>query len=110
MEIVDDDAISATEALAAMDGLGEEDLTESQQRAVEYLRKHVPVQDRDTFEELAEELADLDVFKDDQIVKIIETLPRTEQEVRTLFSKERIKLDDSDIDDVISFVESVEAA
>lgn len=110
MDILNDDAISATDALAAMDGLDEEELSEPQRRALEYLRKHVPVQDTDTFQELADELADLDAFKDDQIIKIIETLPRTEQEVRTLFSKERIKLEDSDIDDVISFVESVEAA
>lgn len=108
MEIVSKETISPTEVLSVLEG--SEDPNEAQRETLEYLKKHLAVSDMDTLEELREELEALDTFKDDQILKIIETLPMSEREVRTLFSKERIKLEDSDIERVIEFSESVSSA
>lgn len=106
MEILSTERISPTEVLDHLSEL--EEPNTRQQQALEYLQKHVSVKDADTLEELKKELEELDAFKDDQILKIIEILPRTEQEVRTLFSKERIKLEDQDIDRVLQFADSVQ--
>lgn len=105
MDIVSTERISPTNVLHYLSD--QEDLKPRQQQALEYLQKHVAVQDEETLDELKEELKELDTFKDDQILKIIEILPGTEQEVRTLFSKERIKLEDSDVDQVLQFSSSV---
>lgn len=108
MNVVSDDAISATEALDALASVDDE-LTDSQQRTLEHLKKHLAVQDMETFAELEQELEEMDLFKPEHIIKIIETMPTTAQEVRTLFAKERIKLDDDDIEQIIAFAESVDA-
>lgn len=105
MKILSREHVSPTEVLNRL--ADREDLKTRQQTALEHLQKHTTVQDEDTVEALVEELEELDVFSTPQIIKIIEVLPTTEQEVRSLFSKERIKLDDSDIEQVIEFSESV---
>ncbi len=105
MEILSTEVISPTQTLQHLSD--REELNDRQRNTLEYLQKHVRVKDPGTVEELQQELAELDAFKDDHILKIIEILPRTEEEVRTLFSKERIKLEDEDIDSVIAFSESV---
>lgn len=107
MNVVSDTAISATEALGALQDLDE--MTDSQRRTLEHLTRHLSVQDMETFAELEQELEEMDLFRPEHIIKIIETLPTTEQEVRTLFQKERIKMDDDDIEQVIAFAESVQA-
>ncbi|MDY6773898.1 MAG: hypothetical protein SVS85_01760, partial [Candidatus Nanohaloarchaea archaeon] len=60
-----------------------------------------------TDERMQEELDGLESLKDEHILKIIETLPRSEQEVNALFSKERVKLDDSEVEKIVEFAESV---
>lgn len=105
MEILSKQNISPTEALQHLEDC--DDLNNRQRTALEHLQKHATVEDEDTLDELVEELKELDMFTDDQIIKIIDVLPESEQEVRTLFSKERIKLEDTDIDDIIDFSESV---
>lgn len=108
MEVLSRENISPTEALKRLSDEEEENLERRQRSALEHLKKHVTVEDEETFEELRDELKELDTFTDDQIIKVIDVLPQTEQEVRTLFSKERIKLDDSDIQQVLDFAESVD--
>ncbi len=107
MKVVSDTPVSATEALEALGSI--DDLTDAQRETLEHLTRHLAVQDMETFAELEQELEEMDLFKPQHIIKIIETLPTTEQEVRTLFQKERIKLDDEDIERIIAFAESVEA-
>ncbi len=105
MEIVSTETISPTEVLNRLSD--RDDLNTRQRNALEQLQKHVTVEDEETFDELVEELNELDMFTDDQIIKIIDVLPAHEQEVRTLFSKERIKLEDDDIDNIVDFTQSV---
>lgn len=105
MEIISKQNISPTEVLNTL--ADRDDLNARQHAALEHLQKYVTIDDEETLEELVEELKELDTFTDDQILKIIDVLPRSEQEVRSLFSKERIKLDDSDVDNIIDFSRSV---
>lgn len=105
MDVVSRKNVTATEVLDYLED--DEELTQQQQTALEYLQKHVTIQDAESAEKLMDELEDLDAFTDKQIIKILEVLPTTEREVRSLFSKERIKLDDSNIENVINFSESV---
>ncbi len=107
MQINTRTAMSTTAVLQHLQEL--EELHPVQQETLEYLSRNVAVEDMGTFEELVEELTAMDSFREEHILKIIETLPRSEQEVRTLFSKERIKLDDGEIEDIVSFVESIDA-
>ncbi len=107
MEIVSEKKISPTEVLSLLEEL--EDRNEAQSRTLEHLKRNLAVQDPDTFEELFKEIAEEDVFRDEHILKILETLPMSEREVNALFSKERIKLDDSDIERVIEFSQSIGA-
>lgn len=107
MDIKSRDPISPT---AVLDHLQElEELHGVQRDTLEYLTRNLAVDDTETFEELEEELAEMDSFREEHIIKIIETLPRSEQEVRTLFSKERVKLEDGEIDEIVQFVESIGA-
>jgi len=108
MEILSEETITSTQVLNHLKQRDDEELNERQRRALEYLRKHVAVQDEETVDELLDELAELDLLREDQMIKLLEVLPRTEPEVRTLFSKERIKLEDGDIDRLVQFTDSVE--
>lgn len=105
MEIESRTPVSAAQVLQRLEEI--EEPGRVQRDTVEHLRKHLAVQATDTFDEMREELEGLDSFRDDHIIKIIETLPRSEQEVNALFSKERVKLDDSEIQEVVKFAESV---
>lgn len=105
MEILSKQNISPTEVLNRLSD--RDDLNGRQRTALEHLQKHATVENEETLDELVEELKEMDMFTDDQIIKIIDVLPGSEQEVRTLFSKERIKLEDTDIDNIIDFSESV---
>ncbi len=106
MNIISRESISPTAVLNVL--AKRDDLGPRQRTALEHLQKYVTVEDEETFDELVEELKGLDTFTEDQIIKIIDVLPETEPEVRSLFSKERIKLEDSDIDNVIDFSRSVQ--
>ncbi|MDY6776946.1 MAG: hypothetical protein SVQ76_02460 [Candidatus Nanohaloarchaea archaeon] len=105
MEIASEDYVSPAEVLERLDGL--EERNTSQDRALEYMKKHLAVKDPETVEKLLEELEDLESLKRKHRLKIIETLPRSEAEVKALFSKERVKLDDSEVERIIDFSESV---
>lgn len=105
MKVLSKEYVSPAHVLNQLSGRDE--LKRRQQSTLEHLKKHLVVDDEGTVEELVGELEDMDTFNDAQVLKIIEVLPMSEREVRALFSKERIKLDDSDIQAVIDFSESV---
>ncbi|MDY6766062.1 MAG: hypothetical protein SVW77_01735 [Candidatus Nanohaloarchaea archaeon] len=105
MEVTSQTPVSATRVLDTLREV--EDRNEVQEETLEHLTKHLAVHDTGTLDELLEELDAVDGLRDEHRFKIIETLPRSGMEVRTLFSKERIKLEDSDIDQIVDFAESV---
>ncbi|MFB6265748.1 MAG: hypothetical protein ABEI07_01550 [Candidatus Nanohaloarchaea archaeon] len=105
MEIKTREPVSPAEVLQKLEE--EDELNPSQRRAREFLEKHLAVKDVETSKKLVEELEEMDALKDRHILKIIETLPQSEAEVNALFSKERIKLEDGQVQEIIDFSESV---
>lgn len=107
MEIIKKEDTTPLEALNTLESKDEEKLSHEQTICLEFLRKHLKLKDEKTIEELKKELEEMDKFKEHHLDKIIEILPETEDEVKALFSKERIKLEDSDIEKVIEVCKSV---
>lgn len=98
-----------SDPLEALDVLGERDdasLNHAQQIGLEYLRKNLRIKDRESFEELRKELAEIDSLKDKHVLKLLEILPEHEEEVQAIFSKERVKLDDTEIQDIVDICRS----
>lgn len=107
IEILNSEYSDPWKALEVLEERDEEELTQEQKICLEFLRKHLKIKDKKTIEELRKEIGDINKFKDHHIDKIIEILPQSEEEVRALFSKERIKLEDNDIEKVIEICSSV---
>lgn len=105
MKIVDTQDATPVEVMQAL-SQDEDSLKPAQKMNLNYLRRNLKVQDEDSFAELQEELGEVDDLKDKHILKLLEILPEHEQEVNTIFSKERIKLDDSDVEQIVEICRS----
>ncbi len=108
MEIKDEEFAYPVEALQTLKDREEEELSHEQKIALENLSRHTHVEDLETLEELHDELSEIDSLKEKHIYKLLEILPRHESTVRAVFSKERVKLEDSEIDEILSVCQSVE--
>lgn len=108
MEIKEEELAYPVEALNALDDMDEEELTHEQKIALENLKRHCKVRDLDTLEELYGELSEIDSLKDRHIYKLLEVVPRHESTVRAVFSKERVKLDDSEVEQILDICQSIE--
>ncbi|MCJ7429099.1 MAG: hypothetical protein MUP66_01785 [Candidatus Nanohaloarchaeota archaeon QJJ-5] len=106
MDIVErsySDGIKARDILSDRDV---DELSHAQQIGLEYLRKNMKIADRDSFEELYDELSEVESIKEKHVIKLLELLPTEPEEVETIFSKERVKLEDSDIDRIVEICSS----
>lgn len=108
MEIKEEEYAYPLEALNLLSEKEEEQLNHEQKIALENLKRHTKVRDLETLEKLHEEFEEIEALKDKHIFKILETVPNNESTVRALFSKERVKLEDSDIEDILEICESIE--
>lgn len=112
MEVVEEEVSSPFEALEELkkkeEEEGEESLTRRQSICLEDLRKNLTLQDGESREEIRQELSNVRDFKDNQLEKLLEILPTTEAGVRALFSKERIKMKDSEVEKVKDICQSLE--
>ncbi len=108
MEIKDEEYVFPVEVLNALDAEDEEDLTHEQAIALENLTRQTKITDTDTLKELYSELEEVDSLKDKHIFKLLEIVPVHESTVRGIFSKERVKLDDSDIENILEVTQSIE--
>ncbi|AOV95086.1 hypothetical protein AQV86_04145 [Nanohaloarchaea archaeon SG9] len=108
MEIKDEEYAYPVEALNLLEEREEEDLTHEQKIALENLSRHTKIHDLDTLSELHDEFSEIEALKDKHIFKLLETVPKHESTVRSLFSKERVKLEDSDIEDILEISQSIE--
>lgn len=108
MEIKEEEFVYPAEALELLQERDEEELSHEQKIALEKLSRHTEVKDLDTLSELHSELEEVDDLKDRHIYKVLDVLPRQESTVRAIFSKERVKLDDSDVEDILEITRSVE--
>jgi DNA-directed RNA polymerase subunit F len=96
------------EALELLDEREEEDLTHEQKIALENLTRHCKIRDLDTLEEIYEELTEIDSLKDKHIYKLLEVVPEFESTVRSIFEKERVKLEDEEVEQILEICQSIE--
>jgi DNA-directed RNA polymerase subunit F len=108
MEVREEELAFPAEALDLLQGRDEDDLTHEQKIALENLTRHCKVKDLDTLEELYDELSEIDSLKDKHIFKLLEVVPEFESTVRSVFEKERVKLDDGEIQDILDICQSIE--
>lgn len=108
MEIKEEEPAYPVEALEALGEREEDEMTHEQKIALETLERHCKVRDLDTLEELHDELSEIDSLKDVHIYKLLEVVPRHESTVRSVFSKERVKLEDSEVEQILDICQSIE--
>jgi DNA-directed RNA polymerase subunit F len=109
MKIIDTQTSDPIEALEVLNGLPDDERKHAQEVGAEYLKKNLKIRDRDSFEELKEELSNIDSLKSKHVLKLLEILPNHEEEVEALFSKERVKLDDTEIQQIVDICSSFSA-
>ena len=108
MKVKDEDYVYPVEVLEALEEKDEEELTHEQKIALENLTRHTKVKDIGTLEELHEEFSEIESLKEKHIYKLLEVVPENESTVRAIFEKERVKLDDSEIDQILEICQSIE--
>ncbi len=108
MKIKEEDYAYPVEALEQLEERDEESLNHEQRIALENLTRHCKIKDLGTLEELHKELSEIDSLKEKHIFKLLEVVPEHESTVRSAFSKERVKLDDSEIEKILEICQSIE--
>ncbi|MFP4038463.1 MAG: hypothetical protein ACLFTA_01620 [Candidatus Nanohaloarchaea archaeon] len=109
MEVKDEEYVYPVEALQVLQERDEEELSHEQKIALENLSRHTKIQDLETLQELYSEFEEaVDDLKPKHIYKLLEVVPENESTVRAIFSKERVKLDDSDVEEILTISESIE--
>lgn len=108
MEIKNQEFVYPAKALELLEETEEEERSHEQAIALENLTRHVAVDDLGTLEELHEELSEIEALKEKHILKLLEVMPQFESTVRGVFSDERVRLDDSDIEEILDICTSVE--
>lgn len=111
MEIKDEEYVYPAEVLEQIQEKEEndEELTHEQKIALENLSRNIEIEDVDTLKELNEELSEIEALKQKHIYKILEVMPEQPSTVNTMFSKERVKLEDSDVEQILDICGSVSA-
>ena len=108
MEVVGEETVYPVEALELLQERDEEELEHEQMIALENLSRHCKIRDLDTLEELHEELSEIEALKDKHIFKLLEVVPQHESTVRAVFQKERVKLEDEDVEEILEICQSIE--
>lgn len=99
MKIVQEKFVSYPKAKKILEEREREgELSYEQKSSLEHLRKFSKVEDD---EKMAEELRAVEKLREDLIVKIINSLPKTAEEVKALFQKDVIDLADEDVAKIV---------
>lgn len=108
MEVKNEDYVHEAEVLEDLEELDEENMTHEQKIAKEKLKRNIKISDQGTLKELQEELEEIEALKEKHVYKILEVVPEHPSTVQTMFSKERVKLEDSDVEKILEITESIE--
>ena len=108
MKVKDEEYVYPVEVLQTLEEKDEESLNHEQRIALENLTRHVKISDLDTLKELNKELSEIESLKEKHIYKLLEVVPQNETTVRAVFEKERIKLEDSEIQEILEVCQSIE--
>jgi DNA-directed RNA polymerase subunit F len=84
----------------------ESELNYEQKNALDYLNKFKKKAEKD-IHGLLETLEKIEKLHDRHVVAIVETMPRDEDDLRLLFANERIVLEDSERQQILSAVKKV---
>lgn len=104
MEIISEEDIAIPEVKKIMEERKKEgDLVYEQKICLEYLDK-IPKLTISRIKEIYEELAKISILRPRYISMIINMLPDTEEEVETLFSKERTNLKKEEVKQIVEIV------
>ncbi|MBI4018005.1 MAG: hypothetical protein HY368_00135 [Candidatus Aenigmarchaeota archaeon] len=104
MEILNEEDVSTVETKRILEERKKErDLVYEQKICLEYLER-LPKLTQKQAEDLAEELAKIPVMKPRYINIVISLLPDTEEEVESLFSKERTNLKKEEVKQIAGIV------
>ena len=104
MEIIDEQDVSASDAKRIMEERKKDGvLSPEQKMSIEYLEKTQKLTKKQA-DDLVEELQKIDILKPRYIALIMNVMPDTEEEVETLFSKERTNLKKEEIKKIIDIV------
>lgn len=103
MEVVKEEPVRAKEAKKVLEKRDKEEMTYEQRMALEATKKQVKTNIKDE-EELIEELKDLNIrrLKDRTIHKLIEVLPRTMTEIRTVASNTDLR--DKELEEILEII------
>jgi DNA-directed RNA polymerase subunit F len=83
----------------------ESELNYEQKNALEYLNKFCKLPEKNV-QELLDKLRKIEKLQDKHIVAIVDMMPRDEDDLRLLFASERIVLEDSEKQQIITAVKS----
>ena len=108
MEVKSEEYVYPVEVLQTLEEKEEENLSHEQKIALENLTRHTKLKDLETLQELHNELSEIESLKDKHVYKLLEVVPKHESTVRAVFEKERVKLDDSEIDQILEICQSIE--
>lgn len=108
MNVEEQEYVYPVEVLEVLQEKDEENLSHEQKIALENLTRHVKVKDLDTLKELYNELSEIESLKEKHIYKLLEVVPKHESTVRAVFEKERVKIEDSEIQDILDICKSIE--
>ncbi len=106
MKLLEKDDSTALDAFEILSEYDENELNRIQRENLEFLRKNLKIKDKESFEELKKELSEVDSLKEKHVLKLLELLPTHEKEVKTILSKERIKLEDTEVKNIIDICQS----
>ena len=108
MKIENEEYVYPVEVLEELEEKEEENLTHEQKITLENLKRNVQVDDLETLKELHKELEEIGDLKNKHIYKILELMPEHESTVKTMFSKERLKITDEQVEEILEITTSVE--
>ncbi len=104
MNVTNEEPITMSEAKSILEKRKKEgDLEYEQNVTYEYLKKMAKLSEKKV-EEMRNELQTIEILKPRHIVKIIDILPDTEEEVKLLFEKEMTNLKKDEIAKIVEIV------
>ena len=108
MEVKNQEYAFPAEVLEVLKSRDEEELSHEQRIALENLSRHTEIRDQETLEEVSEELAEVDPLEQKHIHKLLELVPQHESTVRAVFSKERARVEDEHVEQILDICQSIE--
>ncbi len=104
MKVLKEESVAYPKAKAILEEREKQkELGYEQKSSMEHLREFCKLDEKKA-EEFAKELASVEKLRDVLIVKIINTLPKTKDELKMLFQKDRIDLSEEESEKIVQIV------